>query len=127
MKKIMAIAIAVACLFLACKKQPAAVPEPLITFTSPAANQHFVKGDTIHITGTVTHDIEILEVAVHMTDNSTSSEFFHNHFSAGNKTYFEFNSVYGITENTKTTFKVEVEVTDKNSHTGQKELAISIN
>ena len=120
-------AIAAACLVMACKKQPVAVPAPVITFTSPAINQHFVKGDTIRITGTVTHDIEMLEVAVHMTDRSTSSEFFHNHFSAGNKTYFEFNAVYGITENTKTTFKVEAEVTDKNSHTGRKELAISIN
>ena len=125
MKKIMAIA--AACLVLACKKQPAALPEPVITFTSPSVNQHFVKGDTIRITGTVTHDIEMLEVAVHMTDKSTSNEFFHNHFSAGNKTYFEFSSVYGVSENTKTIFKVEVEVTDKNSHTGQKELDISIN
>lgn len=125
MKQIMVIA--AACLLVACKKQSAAVPEPLITFTSPAANQHFVKGDTIHITGNVTHDIDLMEVAVHMTDKSTNAEFFHNHFSAGNKTYFEFNSVYGITENTKTSFKVEIEATDKNSHTGQKELYISIN
>ncbi len=125
MKRIMAIA--VVCLVIACKKQPSAVPEPLITFTSPTANQHFVKGDTIRITGTVTHDIELIEVAVHMTDKSTSAEFFHNHFSAGNKTYFEFNAVYGVVENIKTSFKVEVEVTDKNSHSGRKELDISIN
>ena len=119
--------IAAACLLMACKKQPAAVPEPVINFASPAINQHFVKGDSIRISGTVTHDIEMLEVAIHMTDKSTSSEFFHNHFSAGNKTYFEFKAVYGITENAKTIFKVEVEVTDANSNTGQKELYISIN
>jgi hypothetical protein len=125
MKKIMMIA--AACFVLACKKQPVAVQEPLITFTSPAANQHFVKGDTIRITGNVTHDIEMVEVAVHVTDKNTNAEFFHNHFSAGNKTYFEFNAVYGVVENTKTSFKVEVEVTDKNSHSGQKELDVSIN
>ena len=125
MKQIMAIA--AVCLVMACKKQAAAVPEPLITFTSPTANQHFIKGDTIRITGNVTHDIDLVEVAVHMTDKSTNAEFFHNHFSAGNKTYFEFNAVYGVVESIKTSFKVEVEVTDKNSHSGQKELYISIN
>ena len=125
MKQIMAIA--AVCLVMACKKQAPAVPEPLISFISPAANQHFVKGDTIRISGNITHDIEMVEVGVHMTDKTSNAEFFHNHFSAGNKTYFEFNAVYEIIENTKTGFKVVVEVNDKNSHTGKKELDISIN
>ena len=125
MKKI--IVVAAACFVLACKKQASVIKEPLITFTSPAANQHYVKGDTIRITGSVTHEVALMEVAVHMTDKNTNAEFFHNHFSAGNKTYFEFNAVYAVVEATKTSFKVEVEVTDKDSHSSQKELDISIN
>ena len=112
---------------IACKKAVTLAPEPVIVIGTPSAAQHFMKGDTIHINGNVTHTIEMMEVAVHMTDLSSKSEFFHNHFSAGNKTYYEFDSKYPVTETVKTSFKVEVEATDKDGNAATKEITITIN
>ncbi|MFN8251889.1 MAG: DUF4625 domain-containing protein [Ferruginibacter sp.] len=111
-----------------CKKnETAAASKPQVIINTPSASQHFVKGDTIRITGTVTHTAAILEVAVHMTSLSTGNEFFHNHFSAGNLLQYNFSSVYGIPDLNKATYKVEVEATDKDGNTGTKELAITVN
>jgi hypothetical protein len=112
---------------LSCKRDTVQKPEPAIVINTPTASQHFVMGDTIRITGTVTHTIELTEVAVHMTDLSNNSEFFHNHFSAGNKTFYYFDSKYGIPDNKKASYKVEVEATDKDGNSTTKELTISLN
>jgi hypothetical protein len=113
--------------FVACNKKTTALPAPVIVINTPSENQHFVNGDTIYIKGNVTHGIELTEVAVHMTNLTSKNEFFHNHFSAGNKTYFEFNSKYPVADNNKTSFKVEVEATDKNGMVATKEMTITIN
>jgi hypothetical protein len=110
-----------------CKKEAASPPLPDIVINTPSPNQHYVVGDTVRITGRVAHTIEMVELGVHITDLGTKSEFFHNHFSAGNKTYYEFNSTYGVDNNAKTLLKVAVEVTDKDGNTGTKELTITLN
>ncbi len=112
---------------LACKRETMQKSEAAIVVDTPTARQHFVMGDTIRITGTVTHTIELTEVAVHMTDLSNNSEFFHNHFSAGNKTFYYFSSKYGIPDNAKASYKVEVEATDKDGNSSSKELTITLN
>jgi hypothetical protein len=112
---------------VACTKQSAAKPEPVIVINTPSASQHFVNGDTIRIKGNVTHTIELTEVAVHMKDMTSNNEFFHNHFSADNKTYFEFDSKYPVADNKKASFKVEVEATDKTGIIATKEMTISVN
>ena len=111
---------------LGCKKETAK-PVPDIVINTPTNSQHFVMGDTIRITGTVTHSIALTEVAVHMTDLSTKNEFFHNHFSGGNQLVFNYSSKYGIPDNTKSSFKVEVEATDKDGNSATKEITILIN
>jgi hypothetical protein len=110
-----------------CKKQTVAKPMPVIEITTPTSNQHFVMGETIHITGNVTHSIELTEVAVHMTDLTSKVEFFHNHFSAGNALTYHYDSTYPIPDNTKTSYKVEVEATDKDGNSTTKEITITIN
>ena len=112
---------------VACSKQTTSKPEPIIVISTPSENQHFVNGDTIHIKGNVTHTIELTEVAVHMTDLTSKNEFFHNHFLVANKTSFEFDAKYPVSENNKTSFKVEVEATDKNGTAVTKEMTITIN
>ena len=115
----------IACIFFAfsCKTDPVAKPVPVIEINTPASNQNFVIGDTIHITGTVTHSMALKEVAVHMTDLSSNTEFFHNHFSAGNNTTFSFNSeYYKITSSSKSSFEVEVEADDNDGNTAKKEI-----
>lgn len=119
----------VSCLATACKKN-AASPDPVkpkIVINAPVAGQHYVKGDTIRITGTVTHPPGVLEVAVHMTSTATGNEFFHNHFAAGNQSAYNFNSVYGIPDVTKATYQVEVEAGDINGNTSKSELTITVN
>ena len=112
---------------LSCKRDTVQKPVPAIVIDTPTAIQHFVMGDTIRITGNVTHIIELTEIAVHMTDLSNNSEFFHNHFSAGNKTFYSFDSKYGIPDNKKVNYKVEVEAIDKDGNSATKEITISLN
>jgi Domain of unknown function (DUF4625) len=113
--------------FFGCRHETVIIPEPVIVINTPENNQHYVKGDTIHITGTITHSVELLEVGVHMTDLSTQTEFFHNHFSAGNATTYQFNSQYPIPDDAKYSLEVEIEATDKYGNTATKERLITIN
>lgn len=120
--------LAVVCLAWGCKKDKAPeTPLPVIVINTPTANQHYVKGDTIRVTGTITCTTELTEVAVHMTNMTTNFEFFHNHFSGVNATTYNFSSKFGITDATKTTYKVEVEGNDKDGNLGTEEVMITIN
>lgn len=119
--------IAMALFIFGCKTDPVAKPVPEIVIHTPADIQHFVMGDTIHITGTVTNIIALTAVAVHMTDLSSNIEFFHNHFAAGNSNIFHFDSKYPIPDYNKSSFRLEVEGTDKDGNIGSKEILILIN
>jgi hypothetical protein len=114
-------------LFAGCKKETIAKPVTAIEILTPTANQHFVLGQTIHITGKITSSNALTEVAVHMTDLDTKIEFFHNHFSGGNQMEFQFDSSYPIPDNKKSTIKAEVEATDKDGNATSKEITITIN
>jgi hypothetical protein len=114
-------------LAVGCKHEAIIKPTPVIVINTPASNQHFVNGDTIHITGTITHSIALTEVGVHMTDLSNQTEFFHNHFSADNSTNYNFNSHYPIPDNIHHSLQVEVEATDKDGNAATKEIVITIN
>lgn len=111
---------------LGCNKE-SEVTIPFIEINLPTNNQHFVKGDTIHISGFVTHDKALTEISVHMINLSTNTEFFHNHFSAGNQLVFNYYSNYPITDNSTSSFKLEVEATDKEGVTASEEMMILIN
>lgn len=114
-------------LFIGCKKETVAKPTTVIEIRTPTANQHFVMGQTIHITGKITSSNALTEVAVHMTDLATQIEFFHNHFSGGNQLEYQFDSSYPIPDNKKATIKAEVEATDKDGNATSKEITITIN
>jgi hypothetical protein len=94
---------------------------------TPAENQHYVKGDTIRVTGTITCTTELIEVAVHMTDIPTNFEFFHNHFSGVNTTSYNFSSKYGIPDLIKTSYKIEIEGNDKDGNSTTKEIIVTVN
>lgn len=113
--------------FAGCKKEPVSKPAPVIEIITPTINQHFVMGETIHITGAISSTVPLTEVAVHMTDLNTRIEFFHNHFSGGNQLLYSYDSFYPIPDNTKTSIKVEVEATDKEGTAAIKEITITIN
>ena len=89
-----------------CKKESVAQQEAAILINTPTTNQHFVACDTIRIDGTVTHNISLESVAVHMVNLSINNEFFHYHFTALDKTTYNYNADYEVIENTKTSFKV---------------------
>lgn len=120
----------IACISLAmgCKKN--ATPEtplPDIVVNTPTENQHYVKGDTIRVTGIVTYSAELTEVAVHMTNMTTNFEFFHNHFSNVNTKSYNFESKYGVPDLNKATYKIEVEANDKDGNLATKEITVTIN
>ena len=99
----------------------------VILVNTPTGNQHFVMGDTIRITGIVTQTFPITEVAVHMTDISNNSEFYHNHFLTNNKLVYDFSSVFAIKDNKPAAFKVEIEAVDIDGNDSSKDLIITIN
>ena len=117
------------CLVLGCKKNDTAPakPVPVIVVNTPSENQHYVKGDTIRVTGTITCTTELIEVAVHMTDMTTNFEFYHNHFSGVNTMSYNFVSKYGVPDLTKTSYKVEVEGNDKDGNSSTKEIIVTVN
>ncbi len=112
---------------IGCKKGEDVSPVPVIIINTPTSNQHFVVGDTIRISGTIAHSIEMTEAAVHMTDIATKDEFYHNHFSANNQLSLSYDFKYKIPTNTKSSFQVEVEAKDKNGTTTTKEIMITVN
>jgi hypothetical protein len=119
-----------ACIILiwGCKKNEVpAKPVPVITVNTPAENQHYIKGDTIRVTGNITCTTELIEVAVHMTNMTTDFEFFHNHFSGVNTMSYNFESKYGIPDLIKATYKIEVEGNDKDGNTATKEITVTVN
>ncbi len=125
MKQLLIIATIV--ITFSCKKETAAHQDAVIVINTPTTNQHFAIGDTIRVTGTVTHNVTLQSVAVHMTNLSTNNEFFHYHFGALDKTTYNFNATYKVIENNKTSFKVEVEAIDKDGFTDMKDMLITIN
>jgi hypothetical protein len=125
MKSILAIAAMI--LLAGCKKETVSKPAPVIEIITPTANQHYVMGETIHITGAISSTVPLTEVAVHMTDLGTKIEFFHNHFSGGDQLVYSYDSFYPIPDNTRSSFKVEVEATDKDGTATSKEITIMVN
>lgn len=111
----------------ACSKQKDTKPLPVISIATPSDNQHYVKGDTVRITGRVVHTVALVEVAVHITDLGTNNEFFHNHFGANNQMSYDYSSWYAVPDNSKASFKIEVEATDSSGSSTSKEIKITLN
>src|SRR5215213_1540903 len=80
MKKIFILALSVACL-AACKKDKGDTQEPMISVSSPTANQQFTEGQTVSVVATITDDGELHEVHLTVVNKTTSVEVvhFHNH------------------------------------------------
>ncbi len=115
------------CFIWSCKKNVSEVSLPEITVNTPFQNQHYIKGDTIRVTGTITYAKELIEVAVHMTNMTTNAEFLHNHFSGVNTMSYNFSSKYGIPDLIKATYKIEVEGNDKDGNFSTKEIMVTVN
>lgn len=127
MKKWLLISAVVSFCSCAYDKSMPSIPLPSIFVNTPSESQHFVNGDTIRITGTVTHTAPLNAVAVHLTDHTTNNEFFHNHFLADNKLVYNFSSEYIVPNNIHTSFKVEVEAEDIDGNESSKDMIITIN
>jgi hypothetical protein len=113
---------------LGCKHDPVIVPPlPVIEINTPLEKDHFYLGDTIVITGKVSHNILLTEVAVHMTRLNDNTEFFHNHYSPINDTVFSFSCKYKIDNTLHTAFEVEVEARDKDNKESKKEVEVAVN
>ena len=119
--------IAVMLFLFGCSKDETPKPIPVIVINTPMENQHFVMGDTIHITGTITHSIPLAEIGIHMTDLTSKVEFFHEHHSVSNISTYNFDTKFVIPSNAKTSFKVEIEAMDTETTEVTKEITITVN
>lgn len=112
---------------LSCSHDDDTIGRPVITVNTPTDNQHFVKGETIHITGKVTDAYPLTEVGVHMTLPNSTNEFFHNHFSANNQQEFIIDASYTIVESITTNFILHIEAEDRSGGKTEKEISLRIN
>jgi hypothetical protein len=112
----------------ACKyDKPDDSTPPLVVINTPFLNQHFVTGDTIRITGLCTDNKELDEVPVHITDEATRQEFFHNHYGLIHSSTFNVNTFHVVTTTARTRYTVAIEAKDIDHNKAEKEVIITIN
>jgi hypothetical protein len=112
----------------ACKyDKPDDSTPPQVIINTPVPNQHFVTGDTIRITGVCTDDKELDEVPVHITDEITHQEFFHNHYGLIHSSSFIVNTYHVVTATTRTRFTVAIEAADIGRNRVEKNVEVTIN
>jgi hypothetical protein len=127
MKRILILLIISVFLF-SCKHDVAGdIERPSITIFTPVENQHFVTGDTIRITGICRDNQELDEVPVHITDEDSHQEFFHNHYGLLHTASFSFDTYYVVTTTASTKYSIGVEAVDVAGHIVEKEVEVDIN
>lgn len=100
---------------------------PTVIIYTPVEHQHFVTGDTIRITGLCRDNEELDEVPVHITDEDTHQEFFHNHYGLIHSNTFTVDTYYVVTTTAHTKYSIVVEAVDMSGHTVEKEVEVDIN
>jgi uncharacterized lipoprotein YajG len=77
MNKIIILALSIA-VFAACKKSNSAdTLKPVVTITSPAANQQFGSGATVNIQATIFDNRELHEIHLYVINKNTNTEILH--------------------------------------------------
>ncbi|MGB8193547.1 MAG: Ig-like domain-containing protein [Chitinophagaceae bacterium] len=124
MKKIIVLALSVAC-FAACKKSNSAdTLPPVVSITSPSANQQFGAGATINITGTIYDNRELHSVHVIVVNKTTNAEVLHFEEHVDVQTY-EVNKSFVAAA--ATVYVIHVEGEDHTGHHAQAELEVRAN
>lgn len=119
MQKLIVVLLAVA--FIACKKDKGDSEKPVITVTSPMANQQFSAGQVINIAATITDNDQLHEVSLSVVNKATSAELVHNHYHVDQKT-FNLNDTH--TAGAGITYKIKIEATDHSGNTSAVEFEV---
>jgi hypothetical protein len=96
----------------ACKKEGGDSERPVISVTSPMANQQFTAGQSVNIVASVTDNDELHEVYLTVVNKTTNAEVVHFHNHLDLKSY-DLNQSFIAAGNTGYRIKVEAE-----DHTG---------
>ena len=97
---------------------------PVIVITTPTPNQVFPAGNAITVSGTVTDNLKLAEVHVHVYNNSTGTELIDIHHGAAtaNFSYSEsFAAQAGIQ------YKIQIMAIDAAANTGYATVYVSAN
>lgn len=96
----------------------------VVTFSSPANNQVFTAGETIHIKGIVNDNQYIDEVHIEISNLNTGIEYQHVHIHPATKTY-AFDQP--LTVQAGINYKIKVIAEDPSSNTSSQQVEISCN
>lgn len=120
MKKILFVAISLACL-AACTKDKGDSQEPMIQVSSPTANQQFTAGQTVNVVATITDNNELHEVHLTVVNKTTSLEVVHFHNHVDVKSY---NMNQSFVVGAGITYNIKVEAEDHAGNHAQAEFEI---
>jgi hypothetical protein len=97
---------------------------PVVSITSPAANQVFNGGQTINITAHLTDNARIVEVHVHISDMNTGALLIDIHRNPGNGDY-ALNENFVVQSGVQ--YKILILAKDNSANEGHAEVDISSN
>ena len=108
----------------ACKKSSGDSEKPVISVTSPTANQQFNAGQVIPIQATITDNSELHEVSLEITNKTTSAVLVHNHYHVDLMTY-TLSDTY--TAGAGITYKIKIEAADHSGNQSEIEFEVKGN
>lgn len=123
MKRVLGLIIVISA-FAGCKKEKGDMVKPVITITSPQANQQFNAGQVINITATINDNSELHEVSVSISNKNTSAELVHNHYHADQMT---FNVNETITAGAGITYRIKIGAADHSGNQTEMEVEVKGN
>ena len=106
---------------VACSKNGGDTEKPMITLSTPTANQQFTAGQVVNITGVVTDNDEIHHVHIFVIDRTHDAEVLHVEEHADSKT-FNFNKSF--TAQAGITYKIQIESDDHVGNTAEVEIQV---
>jgi hypothetical protein len=114
-------------LLAACSKRSGADKDyeaPVITLTTPVDNQHFISGQAISVTGTVSDNKYIKVIHVVITNFDTGQEYMHVHISPTTNSA-SFNQ--SLSAQAGINYQVEIIAEDPSANVSSKKVQISSN
>jgi hypothetical protein len=100
---------------------------PVIVINTPAANQYFIVGDSITISGTITDINELEETGIHIISSHDQNEFLHLHYGLIHSNTWNFSVKQRVTHTQTTAYEIEVEGIDAEGNTSHKTVEVDIN
>ena len=106
---------------------PTDVTAPTITLNTPAANQVYVSGNTINVSGTVSDDLGLYRGQIRIIDNANGVEMKQQAYEIHGLKSYNFSLNYVANVSAPKTYTVSVFFEDHGYNPGNKSVQVTIN